>query len=224
MLTSTIGTPPFKYLWSNAQTTFKATGLAQGKYSVTITDSIGCSQTFFAEVNNLAQPIANAGDNITLSQGTSYILSGSGGTTYSWSPSSGLSCITCENPRASPQKSTTYYLSVTDTNGCLGVDSVVITVESFCDDRDIAIPNIFTPNNDGTNEIVCIISDCVQYFGFSIYDRWGKKIFETTSSKNCWDGTNKGKPINPGVFFYILEATLMGGDKVNKNGYISLYY
>ncbi|TAL58166.1 MAG: hypothetical protein EPN85_12200, partial [Bacteroidetes bacterium] len=68
---------------------------------------------------------------------------------------------------------------------------------------------------------------CIQNMTFTIYDRWGEKVFETTDQKICWDGTYKGnsdsyRGMNTAVFVYFLEATLTSGEKINKKGNISL--
>lgn len=84
------------------------------------------------------------------------------------------------------------------------------------------VPNAFSPDNNGENDMECVYGKCVKSIYFAIYDRWGEKVFETTDIMQCWDGTYKGKDMNTAVFVYYMRATLTTGDEVNKKGNISL--
>ncbi|TAL57928.1 MAG: gliding motility-associated C-terminal domain-containing protein, partial [Bacteroidetes bacterium] len=84
------------------------------------------------------------------------------------------------------------------------------------------IPNAFSPNGDGENDIFYVRGNCIKELTFIIYNRWGEKVFETTDPKICWDGIYKGKPLNTAVFVYYMEATLTNGEKINRKGNISL--
>jgi len=67
-----------------------------------------------------------------------------------------------------------------------------------------------------------VYGDCITTMAFSIYDRWGKLIFESSDPKTCWDGTYEGKALNPAVFVFRLTATLTNGDVVEQSGNITL--
>jgi gliding motility-associated-like protein len=86
----------------------------------------------------------------------------------------------------------------------------------------IYVPNYFSPNNDGKNDQLCLYSNCFQAVDFSIYDRWGEKVFGTSDPKECWDGNYKGKPMSTAVFAYQLKATLITGRVISQKGAISL--
>ena len=85
------------------------------------------------------------------------------------------------------------------------------------------VPNAFSPDNNGENDIEYVYGKCIQKIYFAIYDRWGQKVFETTDMKQGWDGSFKGKEMNTGVFVYYLTATLTTGETVTKKGNISLF-
>lgn len=87
---------------------------------------------------------------------------------------------------------------------------------------ELFVPTAFSPNNDSQNDFECVYGRCIEELLFSIYDRWGEKVFETTDSKQCWDGTYRGKPMNTGVFVYYLNATFKSGESVTKKGNIGL--
>ncbi len=84
------------------------------------------------------------------------------------------------------------------------------------------VPNAFSPDNDGENDMECVYGKCIKSMYFVIYDRWGEKVFETTNKSQCWDGTYKGKEMNTAVFVYYLKANLTTGEEVIKKGNISL--
>jgi gliding motility-associated-like protein len=151
--------------------------------------------------------------------GTSTPLYASGGTSYTWSPSTGLSCTNCPNPIAAPQKTTTYYVTSKGENGCIAMDSVTVFVDT---DLHIYIPNIFSPNGDGQNDVLYVEGKGIKKMQFYIYNRWGEKVFESNDLNKGWDGTYKGESLQPAVFVYMIDATLESGQKLVKKGDITL--
>jgi gliding motility-associated-like protein len=128
--TGTVGTAPYAYSWNSVppQTTATATNLAAGTYTVTSADAHGCTKTATATIGQPIPPTADAGPDAVVCPtiaGTN--LTGTGGSTYAWSPAAGLSCTSCANPVATPTVTTTYTLTVTDASGCTDTDTVVIT-------------------------------------------------------------------------------------------------
>ncbi|HLG38963.1 MAG TPA: gliding motility-associated C-terminal domain-containing protein, partial [Chitinophagaceae bacterium] len=161
----------------------------------------------------------------TITLGGNSQLTATGGGSYSWSPSTGLSCITCQNPMTSPQQTTNYCVTVTDTNGCTSTACLTILVEIPCGEEILKtlLPNAFSPNNDGTNDQLCIPANlCIDAFNLKIYDRWGEKVFESESISKCWDGMFHEKPLNSGVFVYYFVAKLISGEPFSQKGNISL--
>ncbi|MBI4931786.1 MAG: gliding motility-associated C-terminal domain-containing protein [Bacteroidetes bacterium] len=84
------------------------------------------------------------------------------------------------------------------------------------------VPTAFSPNNDGQNDFECVYGKCIETLLFSIYDRWGEKVFETEDKNLCWDGKYRGKLMNTGVFVYTLHATFKSGQEITKKGNIGL--
>ena len=84
------------------------------------------------------------------------------------------------------------------------------------------IPNAFSPNNDGENDMECVYGDCIETMHIKIFDRWGEKVFESYDQGICWDGRFRGELENTAVFDFYLDATFKNGDKINKKGNISL--
>lgn len=103
------------------------TSAAAGTYKVTIT-SANCSVTDSTTVNVYAQPVANAGSDVTICSGDTTTLHAGGGTSYSWSPTTGLSDATIANPVASPTDTTAYVVTVSNSSACTSTDTVIVNV------------------------------------------------------------------------------------------------
>ncbi len=226
-LTTTGGTFPYTYIWNNLMTTNPITGLCAGTYAVTITDSRQCQQanSFNLIVDSIFNHVSVWSDKDTIYQSQSSGLHASPvpGTNYTWYPTTGLDNPFSQNPIASPNQTTMYYLTIADSYGCIYRDSLrIVVLDVFCADPYVYVPNAFTPNNDGKNDGLFVRSKMVSELTFLIYDRWGEKIFETNDMKNGWDGTFKGKPCDPGVFVYYLNVTCHNQTKYFKKGNVTL--
>ncbi|HMK26907.1 MAG TPA: PKD domain-containing protein [Chitinophagaceae bacterium] len=142
------------------------------------------------------------------------------GNSYQWSPATGLSSTTVARPLASPVQDITYKATVINDNGCSGEDSVHITVVEL---DGIYVPTAFTPNNDGRND------DIRPYFGtkftlkeFSIFSRWGERIFTTSTRDEGWKGKINGVEQNSGVYAWILRYIDDKGKSKEKKGTVIL--
>jgi gliding motility-associated-like protein len=140
-----------------------------------------------------------------------------GGVQYLWSPAASLSDATVYNPVATPTATTVYSVKVTAANGCEAADSIRVNVSTTETPNAFPVPNAFSPNNDGLN-------DCfgVQYWGavsnftLEIFNRWGERVFSTTNSNECWNGTYKGIQQDPGLFSYKITAQTICGKIVRE--------
>ena len=225
------GTGPYDYLWTpNGEITTGLIDLASGNYGITVTDDLGCVVTENYSVGIVGSLAIDADPNYSsIDEGESVQLTVTGGTDYTWTPSTGLSCTDCSNPIATPSETTTYYVTSTDASGCAGGDTVLIEIKINC--GDLFVPNIFSPNGDMNNDYLCIYGSCVRELKYAVYDRWGEKVFETEFTVNmetknydevCWDGTFRGKPLNTGVYAYKIYAELDNGDILEESGNITL--
>jgi gliding motility-associated-like protein len=226
-VTASGGTGPYTYLWSPSGGTGATTvGIPAGTYTVVITDANGCTSTAIANVINGNGPTATVNPSfVNLTGGNSTTLTATGGGSYSWFPTSGLSCTDCPNPVASPTTTTAYCVTVTDAGGCQDSACMIVYVEIPCPTNDdFSVPNAFSPNRDGHNDKFSVAgwSPCMKQYLITIYDRWGEKVFETTDAYDSWDGTYKDKPLDAGVFVYYIQATLLNDTKIVKKGNISL--
>jgi gliding motility-associated-like protein len=86
----------------------------------------------------------------------------------------------------------------------------------------VFIPNAFTPNGDGVNDYFYIPEANFSRFEFAVSDRWGNRVFYTTSSDFRWDGQSKGRPIPSGVYVFILDASTSKNVRVRRSGTITV--
>ncbi|MEI2738079.1 MAG: gliding motility-associated C-terminal domain-containing protein [Chitinophagaceae bacterium] len=193
-------------------------------YSVQITDTL-CNniQTLSTTVTVLPLPLisANKSNDIDCTTPQSQLMA-SGGAQYSWTPAGTLSNPNSGNTIASPAVTTQYVVTGTDLSGCTNYDSVTVNVTNL-NKGGYLMPTAFTPNNDGLN-------DCygIKFWGtileveFSIYNRWGERIFFTKNPTGCWDGRYKGLPQDPNVFVYMIKAKTTCEGSIFRKGTFAL--
>jgi gliding motility-associated-like protein len=145
---------------------------------------------------------------------------------YMWDNVESLSCSDCKDPTATPTIPTVYTVTVANEFGCKTRDDISITIR--CDNSQAFIPNTFTPNSDGANDRFFMSGKGIRIITrFSVWNRWGQEVFSTQNisindPKAGWDGTVNGKPLDPDVFVYMIEAICDLGDVLKYKGDISL--
>jgi gliding motility-associated-like protein len=196
---------------------------SSGTFTVKLVATDGNISDSSTKIIIVSSPTLNAGNDTTIIAGTQTTLNATGNViTYSWSPAAGLSNTNTANPVANPTVTTKYILKGVDANNCMISDSVLVIVISDTTCADLFVPTAFSPNNDGQNDIECVLGTCITELQFVIYDRWGEKVFETKDQTKCWDGEYRGKLMNTGIYVYHIIATLRNGETVNKKGNIHL--
>ena len=114
-----------------------------------------------------------------------------------------------------------YWLQVTDSNNCIGTDTIRIS-EMHCQE-DLMVPNAFTPNGDGHNDLFRpLLFGNVIKFRFTIFNRWGERVFETQALRKGWDGTVAGIPADYGVFVWYCYYQLEGKPEKTEKGTVVL--
>jgi gliding motility-associated-like protein len=208
-----------------------ASPTATTQYSVSISQVSGtdtCVSVLTTSVTIAAYPTTNLvafanPDTINLGESTQLGTLTSGGSIV-WSPAYNISNVTDPNPTANPLHTTTYTAMYTDANGCsFPVSSVTVWVlASSCEEKTVFVPNTFTPNSDGKNDILFARSGLLQEIYFAVYDRWGQLVFETTDLTKGWDGNFNGKACNPDVFGYYIKYKCNNGEESFKKGNVTL--
>lgn len=197
------------YFWSTGETTPSITTDTTGLFTLTAGDDNGCSSSATIEVFETGDPTAafsastNSGE-AALDVDFSNLSSGSG-LTYEWDFGDG-STSTVENPSNTFSAAGTYEveLVVTNSQGCTDTASTTIEVDN---DNPIIIPNVFSPNGDGQNDVFAI-SGNIKDMHMIVYNRWGQLIIELWGSKAKWDGrTMAGLEVPEGTYYYLIDIT-----------------
>ncbi|MEO1257552.1 MAG: gliding motility-associated C-terminal domain-containing protein [Bacteroidota bacterium] len=202
-----------------------------GTYSETFTGSNGCDSIHRVTLNIANELLLEFADSLVVGLGEAIVLEPlvplGANLSYLWDEDPTLSCWDCPNPEASPQTPTTYYLTVVNDQGCAASNNVLVSVRKS---RDIYIPNSFSPNGDGANERFLIYSDpstVEMVSAFRVFSRWGESVFvaeefPTNDPTFGWDGTFRGKRLDPGVFVYMAEIVFIDGFKQLYKGEVIL--
>ncbi len=188
------------------------TPLTPGLYSASVTDNNACNTTTDSiEIDALPVIPANQTFYITPGQNLAIDPQLSGDVaSYVWSPASGLSDPSIQTPIANPSKTTTYILTVTSKEGCKATADIIVKVTAR-----ISLPNAFTPNGDGKNDIFYILGglEGTTVEDFSIFNRWGEKVFHVNNALPGdpgfgWNGNYRGSPEPAGAYVYIITIKL----------------
>ena len=111
---------------------------------------------------------------------------------------------------------------VTDFCGDTVSDYVAVSVIMDCK---LNIPNVFTPNGDGKNDVFLVTGVGMQTYSISIFDRWGKKVFESNDLTSQWDGKIKGNEAEEGVYFWLAHyrsACVVDAEQIENKGFVHL--
>jgi gliding motility-associated-like protein len=225
------------YLWSpstglsaTSGTTVVAQPVVTTNYMVVGSDAYSCfKDTAFINIIVHPLPTVNAGNDITIVGGSSTQLNTSttgGVNIYTWTPVNTLSCINCPNPTATPTKTTKYKVAVENSGGCKNEDEVTVFV--ICDKGNLFVPNTFSPNSDGMNDILYPRGNGIYSIKtFKIFDRWGELVFDKNNfsandASKGWNGMFKGKMSLPDVYVYTIEVFCENGTPYSFKGNITL--
>jgi gliding motility-associated-like protein len=217
--TSTLQNPPIQ-TYSTA-----------GSFTVTAvaTNSTGCKDTTTQNILINPLPVITIPNQMTIINGYPDTIPA----TYSpntiswiWSPATGLSCADCPNPIAGPRVTTFYQVFFTDNNSCSNTGSILVNV--ICQNSNLFIPNTFSPNGDGSNDVFYPRGRGLERVRvLRIFNRWGEVVFErrdfpVNDATMGWNGTFKGKRPMADVYIYQAEVFCENGDIIKLNGNISL--
>jgi gliding motility-associated-like protein len=193
------------------------------------TNSTGCKDTTYQNIYVNPLPTVNMPGQITVQNGfpvTIPAIYSPGTSSWIWSPNTGLSCANCATPDAGPKFNTTYQVYFTDNNGCSNTGTIQILV--ICKNVNLFIPNTFSPNNDGSNDVFYPRGKGLERVKLlRIFNRWGEVVFEkkdfpVNDASAGWNGTYKGKPPQAGVYVYQAEVFCENGEVITLNGNVAL--
>jgi len=222
------GIEPYTYQWTNGSVTSVAEELCVGSYNLVVTDSAGCvaTKSLYIGYADMYSDISVTASRDSIFDGESVTLRVEPqleGVTYQWTPATNLSNPHSPITVATLYETTTFYILISDGNGCDYLDSITIYVEVVvCNKPNIHVPNIFTPNDDGKNDVIFVSGENINRIKFMIFDRWGEKVFETEDVSKGWDGRYRGKMCQNGVYYYLLEVECEANRTYSTSGDITL--
>lgn len=222
-LTAGGGTEPYIFTINgeNPQASPDFTGLTAGVYEITVTDAFGCTESFSVTLTEPGPVTVDAGQDIVMPfGGYANITAETNVATpalITWIPPYELNCTDCLNPQATPENTTEYTIIVENEDGCTASDNITIFVQ-----YDYALPNVFSPNGDGINDIFQVQAEFIIALELSIFDRWGERIYSSSDMRSGWDGTIHGKTAEIGTYNYIAKTTGIDGIQSVKTGTLIL--
>lgn len=202
-------------------------------YFVEITTEDGCvfTQSTVVYVSGLSASLVAATANPnTIPAGQTSVLTAIPNNplfSYAWSPTDGLESPFSASTLAQPEETTTYTVTIIDPSfdggWCKLSASVVLKVYDFvCGPPNVYLPNAFTPNGDGNNDVLYLRGENITSMHLAIYNRWGELVFETRDQAVGWDGTYRDKDVDPAVFVYHLEVDCGDGQQYIDKGNVTV--
>ncbi len=188
--------------------------LSAGNHTIQAINNWGCPTTHQALILEPAEGVAEIlphdttiqlGESVqlisTFSQYSTSVIS-----SYNWSPTLGLSCIDCPNPLVTPyNRSTDFVLTITYNKNCVATATINVLVEN---NLPVFIPNAFTPNGDGNNDVFQIYGEGIKTVDLKIFNRWGIKVFDSTNQFSAYEA----------------DITFLDNKKIQKVGSITLVH
>jgi gliding motility-associated-like protein len=211
---------PYSFVWQNAATSQNLIGLSSGNYAVTIEDANGCTivenitiatplipqLSAFIGQSGIVDSSIVLGESIEVNAGNNQ---SSQGVVYQWTALPGSANLVNDtsfatNVSPDPAGFYTMIITATSADGCTSTDTLTLTVNPASDPK---IPNAFSPNNDGTNDIFRVVDLDVQYLKeFKVYNRWGQLLYDNL--QGSWDGTFNGTEQPRDTYLYIISWQL----------------
>lgn len=187
----------------------------EGIYKITRPSTTGCDTVATYYIFVKSPPVIDLGTDTCLLAGQQLLLDpGQGYSRYEWQNGSA-------QPTLLVTSSGMYHVKVSNECG-FSIDSVKVTMD--CLGR-IFVPSAFSPNGDGMNDIFRILNVHGQkLLYFSIFDRWGKRVFYTTNISEGWDGTRNGQRLRPGTYIYLIRLVNDTGEPKIYKGTVLLLH
>lgn len=223
------------FLWSTGDTFEDMINGSSGNYSVTVTDQNGCtaSGNYYLPESESINLVIDAdltavpvGGNVTCTLQLNVPLATID--SILWSPVELLSCHDpiCLEQVITIQQQTMVFVTAIDSNGCIGTANLLLDIDK---EFKVYIPNVFTPNGDGQNEMFTVYAneEIEEVVLLEIFDRWGNEVFineefPPNEPNYGWDGVFHGQMMNPAVFAYTAVVRFTNGEERRFHGDVTL--
>ena len=204
-----------EYLWQDGSTSSSITAINTGIYWLEVTGENTCKSRDTVYLDVLPSPHPDLGDNVIIHNDEFVILNaGYTGGTYFWSTDEITQTIEAQGVEGGLE----YWVEVYF-HGCPGYDTIVIDEYPYCT---ADVPTAFSPNNDGTNEILFVMGSGIETLDFKLFNRYGELVFETDDIYKGWNGISFGEKQEEEVYIYYLKAICFDGIITEKTGNITL--
>ncbi len=192
---------------------------------LTIISLNGCTSTIAHDLTIQEAPIAGftAEGSLLMNEPVTFQDGSSGATTWHYTFGDGLGSSTAPTPIYTYEEDGRYMVVQTVTNaiGCTSRDSMIVTI-GFNEILPPKLPNAFSPNGDGKNDVFFVRGGPFEEMHLVIYNSWGEMIFESNDPQFGWDGTYKGQPEMNGVYTYTVRAKTITGEEHVRPGKVTL--
>ncbi|WP_164714248.1 T9SS type B sorting domain-containing protein [Chitinophaga rhizosphaerae] len=200
------GVAPYSLTWNgNVVNDTEVKGLGAGIYSAQLMDANGCQRAASIYIPNLnLGRMSILTPDTVVSIGDAFTLRAGNAADYIWSPvtQGNIACPVCPETPARPLVATQYIVRTLTGANCIAADTVNVMIDYA---SMLAMPNAFSPNKDGVNDVFRPKSKAVMAFSMQIYNRAGNLLFTTTDHRKGWDGTHNGKPQPIGTYVYVIR-------------------
>jgi gliding motility-associated-like protein len=205
--------PFVSYLWSDGSTSSTLNVSNFGTYYVDAIDNNGCTSTDTIVISpNYSTNLFFSTVDTTIILGSTITLTAPSGVSYEWGTGETTQSITL-----TPIEYTSIQVIVEQSNGCFNVYTGNILIDP---NPVLFIPNLFTPNGDGSNDALLIYGGGVSTINFKIYNRWGALVFESNSYEDMqtigWDGKFNNEDQPDGVYVWVLAGTYVNQSKIEE--------
>jgi gliding motility-associated-like protein len=221
------GTEPFTFNLNGGSfgNTNQFSNLPAGEYIITAKDANGCTTKTTATINSSQGfKISLTPDRTTVFAGSFVNLHTTSNTSYnvrSWIPSNLLTNQTATKQTFRADTSTSVTVVAKSDAGCIDTATVFIKVQEI-NSGDVFVPNAFSPNADGSNDVLYVLGSNILEIDFKIYNRWGEQVYATRDKLSGWNGIFKNKPQPSDVYLYTLTALMENGSVIYKKGNVLL--
>jgi gliding motility-associated-like protein len=165
------------------------------------------------------QPTVDAGPDMIYNSDEAMFLNAKGTGTLTWIFGENIVCNVCPQSQITATRSGVYQVQTVNDFGCKATDEVWVEVTN---DYPVFIPNSFTPNNDGLNDVFLVYGQSIIQMEMLIFDRWQHQIFSSTDQLKGWDGTYRGQIVKNDSYIYVINYKTYDGKKHTKTGFVDV--
>lgn len=205
------------FFWSTGETSQQIVAKDPGQYILQVFNGRHCMTSDSITIDHVAQPQIFADSQQILCAVDQWVLdAGNAGSSYLWDDGSSSRTLTVNQDGL--------YKVTVDNSFCVATDSINLTFLAAAECLpQINIPNAFTPNNDGINDFLLLNYNKIEEIDLQVYDRTGKRVYQTQNKDFHWDGRSFGQPLSEGVYFLVLEYSYynVGEKALQKESYSS---